>query len=85
MLILFFLVKNPIGETHSLTYWGESIEDCFECLNALVQGKWKLLDAQLMENGKRISLPIEAFDGFSMDKPLRQLSQEWQTILSEST
>ncbi|GAB4023268.1 hypothetical protein [Spirosoma koreense] len=62
-------------------YWVEDCEKAFELLNELVRQEWVVEQAILAENGARLRLPVEAFDGRSVRAHLHALQQQWEQLL----
>lgn len=59
-----------------------SLESGFELLSRLVQSGWQLISVKLHEGKHRcIFLPVEAFDGQTMEEPLQRLQQSWEEAL----
>lgn len=58
-----------------------TLETGFELLSKLTAQGHALLKAYLIEKGKVIDLPVEAFDGSPFQKPIQQLENQWTALL----
>lgn len=81
MTTLSFWVYSPKDNHQQLSYSGHSIEDCFETLTGLVRRGWQPTHIELLQDGATMTLPVDAFDGVCLTKPLRQIEQELEYIL----
>lgn len=70
-------------EIRQFLYQVNRLETGFEFLNHIVDRGNILISVDLIEDDHRMSLPIEAFDGFSFLPVLRQLELEWVSILAK--
>ncbi|QMW06717.1 hypothetical protein [Spirosoma foliorum] len=82
MMMVIFLAISPTGEYRSLAYGAPNIEMCFEALTMLPNKGWQLIHIELIDDGQHTLLPIDAFDGRPLKKPLEKLRQEWELILA---
>lgn len=82
--ISFYAVDREAryGEYH---YYSSTPDVCFDVLSDLVREGWRLFSVHYghTENDKLIwvELPVEAFDGQSMEKSLMSVQKEWEQIL----
>ncbi|GAB4043446.1 hypothetical protein [Spirosoma jeollabukense] len=85
MVIVYFSGYDSLCDYHECTYGGKTIDSCFEMLSVLVRAGWKLVNVKLSDSpGCGTWLPIEAFDGKPLQRPLRLLQREWEEILFTS-
>jgi hypothetical protein len=85
MVLLFISGHTAEGDFQDCSFGGQDIESCFSVLSELTSGGWQLISAKLSEPpDSSIWLPVEAFDGQSMKRPLELLQREWEEILCES-
>lgn len=67
------------------SYYAWSLESCCELLSHLVRKGWQLQRVHYGEMNEDymtwIELPVDAFDGDSMEEPLLVLQQEWEQVL----
>ncbi|MFC5410703.1 hypothetical protein ACFPMF_15375 [Larkinella bovis] len=79
---LFFSSRCLFGEVHPFSLYCRQIEEHFEVLNSFVAAGYRLEEAYVVDEGKRIDLPLEAFDGQPMSASLRELQEQYQQVLS---
>jgi len=60
-----------------------SIEANLDFLNHLIAQGHTLLTAHLIDDERRIDLPLVAFDGLPVATALQALQKEWQAILTQ--
>lgn len=60
-----------------------SLEVALDVLSKITMQGSKILTAYIVDEGKRIQLSSEAFDGVSFSEPIYQLEKQWQEILGE--
>jgi hypothetical protein len=61
----------------------DQLKNAFELLSNVVAGGDSLLHAHILEdNGQRMPLPLEAFDGAPFIAPIQQLEQQWLVSLN---
>ena len=58
-----------------------SLEKALDFLSLLVSLDSILIKAELVENGKRMELPVEAFDGHLVSPVIQTLEAEWHQVL----
>lgn len=65
----------------NLSLYVTNEEDAFDQITSYVRLGLVLHDAKLISRGSQLSLPVAAFDGQPLDKPLEQLQQQWRQLL----
>ncbi|MGM9511706.1 hypothetical protein ACS5NO_28485 [Larkinella sp. GY13] len=82
MAFVYFSCCNPMGTYQECSLGAENIDFCLEGLSCLVKNGWQLDNIRLSDyTGNVTWLPVEAFDGESIERPLQVLQQEWEEIL----
>ena len=85
MILLYFSCRSPTGDYHECSLGAKDIESCLDMLSVLVEEGWQLLSVKLSEYpGSATWLPVEAFDGQSMHRPLQSLQRQWEAILNRN-
>ena len=80
--MLYFTCIDSRGNYQEASYGGLSLEECFDAITLVVNKNWQFTALKLLDQDKTvIALPIEAFDGQSLTRPLQQLQREWEQIL----
>ncbi|MFD1143730.1 hypothetical protein ACFQ4C_21560 [Larkinella insperata] len=82
---LIFSSVSSSGEPYTHGLRCTELEGHFEVLNSFVAAGYQLLSAFLVDQGHRMDLPLEAFDGSPMRDPLHQLQEQYQQVLGPST
>ena len=72
--------SDPLEGDRKFLY-SARLEIALEVLNKLITAGEPILDAQLVDGMKAVTLPLEAFDGQPLRGPLQQLQAEWEAIL----
>ena len=81
-MILYFLLGTADGFVHSPCVCCAELDIQLEVLTSFVATGNVLLWAYLLDDdGLRIDLPIEAFDGSSIADDMRKLTTEYQQLL----
>lgn len=82
-MILYFLLGTADDFVHSPCVCCAELDTQLEVLNSFVALGNVLVSAYLIDDdGVRIDLPVEAFDGLPVTGPLRNLTKEYQQLLS---
>lgn len=80
---LYFSVISPEGNLDSHSFCSSRFEHHMDLLNDFVATGSQLLCASLQEeDGSRMELPLEAFDGNPIGNNLRDLQKQYQLALS---
>lgn len=61
----------------------QKLDVAFKILNDIVAQGHTLVSSRIVEDDHATSLPVEAFDGACFLAAMKELEQEWQTILSK--
>ncbi|MFC5411519.1 hypothetical protein ACFPMF_19520 [Larkinella bovis] len=72
---------HPVAGYLQLRLTQPSICAVLEILNLYVQDGYEVLSAFLIDSSGCLRLPVEAFDGQPIWRPLQQLKLEWQHVL----
>ncbi|SFE90067.1 hypothetical protein SAMN05216167_12196 [Spirosoma endophyticum] len=84
MVLLNFSCYNLHGEYQECSFGGDDVEACFDVLSELVAYGLRLISVRLSEYPHSpLSLPVDAFDGEPMHRPLKLLQSEWEAILGQ--
>lgn len=59
-----------------------NMETGFDVLSSLSSSGEQIIKAEIIDQGERIQLPPEAFDGDLFSAPIQKLQSEWTAILS---
>ncbi len=78
-----FTTVTPKTEFRKFFYYVREVEDGLDVLNRIAAGEDTLVKVELIDNNKRTSLPVEAFDGECFSEPIQRLKEEWRQILSQ--
>ena len=85
MVLLYFSGRSPTGDYHECSLGAKDTESCLDRLSVLVEEGWQLLSVKLSEYpGSATWLPVEAFDGQPIKRPLRLLQRQWEEILYQN-
>lgn len=85
MVVMYFSCLTPQRNYTECMFCGPDIDSCFKTLNVMVNAGWQLLTINLPESPTHpVWLPIEAFDGKSMDKSLQALQFDWEAVLANN-
>ncbi|GAB4025393.1 hypothetical protein [Spirosoma koreense] len=79
-VLLEVTIVHPLEALRKFSIYA-SLETGLEQVNRLVARGEALRQVQLMDQGRYLNLPLEAFDGQSLAGPLRQLQAQWQALL----
>jgi len=81
-MTLYFTLGTSDGSTQGPCVCRAELDTQLEVLNSFVALGNVLVSAYLLDDeGVRIDLPIEAFDGSPIAAPLRSLTKEYQQLL----
>ncbi len=82
-MTLYFLLGTADGFVYSPCVCCAELDTQLEVLNSFVALGNVLVSAYLVDDdGVRIDLPVEAFDGLSVAGSLQNLTKEYQQLLS---
>ncbi|GAB4044992.1 hypothetical protein [Spirosoma jeollabukense] len=88
-MILSIVTTDSILQRREFFCQLNTLETGFELLSKLTAQGHALLKAHLIEKGKVIDLPVEAFDGSPFQEPIQQLENQWiallETVKTEAT
>jgi hypothetical protein len=83
-MILTLTTINKQMEQQDYSCWVSTLEYALDTASQITSKAYCLVKASLWEeNGNRLSLPIDVFDGDSFSIPINQLKIEWQAVLSQ--
>lgn len=82
-MVLFLTARDPNTQIRKFSCQLEKLEVAFEFLSDIVAKGSTLLQAYIVEEGKRTDLPLAIFDGAPFVEAMQELEKEWQTLLSE--
>jgi len=71
------------GEFRQFSCWLNSLEVILDALSEISANGGQLVTAEIHEEGSRLPLPVEAFDGQDFSNPIQALEAQWQQVLSE--
>lgn len=77
---------TAIGENavqHDFSCDLSSLEDALDILNIIVFQGHTLVQAHIIEEGKRTELPSEVFDGRPVTDSIRKLEKQWRAALKK--
>lgn len=82
---MIFLLKTLTtdGAFRDFSYAPAKLEHGFQLLSTIVANGDVLIDVRIVEHGRETKLPPGVFDGTPFMAPIRELEQEWQTLLTE--
>ena len=83
-MTLYFSLGASNGSISSPCVCCAELDIQLEVLNSFVALGNTLLSAYLLDDGIRIDLPVEAFDGSPIADCIRNLTKEYQQVLSTS-
>ncbi len=84
-MVLFLTAFDKQADVREFCCQLNSMEATFDFLSSLVARGDTLLMAYMVEDNKRIDLPLDAFDGSPFLEAMQYLQQEWQSILAPAT
>lgn len=82
-MILSFTALNKQGQFRSFSCHISKLEVALDALSTIHSQGDALITAELVDEGNRMELPVDAFDGELLSNPIRQLEEQWQAVLSE--
>ena len=82
-MIIAFTAFNTQGEIQDFMCQLESLEAGFDVISSVVVKGNRLLKAVLIDEEGITPLPLDAFDGQPLLKPIQQLELQWKCSLSK--
>ncbi len=79
---LIFTSIDTNYQLREYCWWFTNLETICDVLNSVVAKGSQLIKAELIDQGHRTYLPVDAFDGNLWSGQIKELEQEWQQILS---
>lgn len=87
MWLITFSCISPELYTHECSCCASTFEICLEAPTGVVQKGWQLIRVRYRDLEDRHArwgdLPIDAFDGQSMQNSVYRLQKEWEHILTQ--
>lgn len=82
-MILFLTARDQHRQIRKFSCQLDKLEVAFEFLTDIVAKGSTLLDAYIIDEGKRTELPLRVFDGGQFLTAMQELERDWQTLLNE--
>lgn len=82
LMWLIFSSLSASGAVYTHNLYCSDLEGHFDVLNSFVAAGYRLLSAFVVDEGQWINLPLEAFDGQSVNSSLQALQEQYQRVLS---
>lgn len=82
-MVLFLTARDQNFQFRKFSCQLDKLEVAFEFLTDIVAKGSTLLEAYIIDEGKRTELPLPIFDGSPFLTAMQELEHEWQALLSE--
>jgi hypothetical protein len=82
-MVLFLTARDQNVQFRKFSCQLDKLEVAFEFLSDIVAKGSTLLQAYIVDEGKRTELPLTIFDGEPFLEAMQELEKEWQTLLHE--
>lgn len=82
-MVLFLTARDQNFQIRKFSCQLDKLEIAFEFLSDIVAKGSTLLQAYIIDEGKRTELPLPIFDGGPFMVAMQELENEWQTLLNE--